>query len=116
MQIAAWKRVRIRLSGWRRCQRMGQRVGSFRIGNRWRGRWRDFMSVYTTHPECRAPSDVDGIISWHMNEFESAAMWQLYANFDEGIAIRSTYKRLRDCFWTIVKHLVFHTEKLFQCQ
>lgn len=36
------------------------------------------------------------INSWHMNEHESAAMWRLYLKSDEGIAIRSTYKRLRD--------------------
>jgi hypothetical protein len=36
--------------------------------------------------------------SWHMNEYESAAMWDLYAtNRAEAIAIQSTYTRLRDC-------------------
>jgi hypothetical protein len=33
---------------------------------------------------------------WHVNNDESAAMWKLYASNDEGIAIRSTVKRLRD--------------------
>jgi len=33
---------------------------------------------------------------WHMNEYESAAMWQLYVQKNEGIAIRSTFARLRD--------------------
>jgi len=31
---------------------------------------------------------------WHMNDNESAAMWKLYLKSDEGIVIRSTYKRL----------------------
>ena len=31
---------------------------------------------------------------WHMNEFESAAMWDLYAK--SGIAIKTTFKRLKD--------------------
>ena len=31
---------------------------------------------------------------WHMNDGESAAMWQLYAKSNEAIAIRSTYSRL----------------------
>jgi len=31
---------------------------------------------------------------WHMNEFESAAMWELYAK--SGIAIKTTFKRLKD--------------------
>ena len=37
--------------------------------------------------------------SWHINEHESSAMWKLYLkNDEEGVAIQSTYKRLRDCF------------------
>jgi hypothetical protein len=34
---------------------------------------------------------------WHMNEYESAAMWKLYAQTNEAVAIQSTYKRLRHC-------------------
>lgn len=33
---------------------------------------------------------------WHANEHESAAMWKLYLKSDEGIAIQSTYKRLKE--------------------
>lgn len=33
---------------------------------------------------------------WHMNEHESAAMWTLYLKSDEGIAIQSTYRKLRE--------------------
>jgi hypothetical protein len=40
---------------------------------------------------------------WHMNEHESAAMWKLYSQTSEAIAIVSTYSRLRSClnedFW-----------------
>lgn len=35
---------------------------------------------------------------WHMNEVESMAMWRLYLTGTEGVAIRSTYQRLADCF------------------
>jgi hypothetical protein len=35
---------------------------------------------------------------WHMNENESDAMWGLYATRQAGIAIKSTFKRLRDSF------------------
>lgn len=35
---------------------------------------------------------------WHINEHESAAMWSLYLKSNEGIAVQSTYKRLRDSF------------------
>jgi hypothetical protein len=37
------------------------------------------------------------ISCWHMNEFESAAMWKLYSNSDEAISVQSTYRRLRVC-------------------
>jgi hypothetical protein len=33
---------------------------------------------------------------WHMNDFESEAMWKLYLRYNEGVAIQSTYKRLVD--------------------
>lgn len=33
---------------------------------------------------------------WHMNEYESAAMWKLYLKTNEGIAIQSTYSKLTD--------------------
>ena len=34
---------------------------------------------------------------WHMNDYESAAMWRLYLKSNEGIAIQSTYNRLKNC-------------------
>ena len=35
---------------------------------------------------------------WHINEHESAAMWKLYLQSPEGVAIRSTFGRLKDSF------------------
>lgn len=35
---------------------------------------------------------------WHLNEFESAAMWKLYLKTNEGIAIQSTFGHLKECF------------------
>lgn len=32
---------------------------------------------------------------WHINEFESAAMWKLYASHEYSIAIQSTWPRIR---------------------
>lgn len=32
---------------------------------------------------------------WHENEHESAAMWKIYLKSDEGIAIQSTYSKLK---------------------
>lgn len=34
---------------------------------------------------------------WHMNNKESLAMWLLYCGANQGVAIRTTYKKLRDC-------------------
>lgn len=33
---------------------------------------------------------------WHMNEYESEAMWRLYLKNEAGISIQSTYKRLKE--------------------
>ncbi len=38
------------------------------------------------------------INSWHYNEYESAAMWQLYSQENAGVAIQSTANRLGKCF------------------
>lgn len=32
---------------------------------------------------------------WHLNEYESAAMWDLYSNGKEGIAIQTTFDRVK---------------------
>jgi hypothetical protein len=38
------------------------------------------------------------INAWHCREHESAAMWRLYLKADEGIAVRSTFRRLCNSF------------------
>ncbi len=35
---------------------------------------------------------------WHYNEYESAAMWNLYSHENAGIAIQSTTRKLSKCF------------------
>lgn len=35
---------------------------------------------------------------WHINEYESDAMWKIYGTKNTGIAIKSTIKRLKDSF------------------
>ncbi len=35
---------------------------------------------------------------WHINDYESAAMWSLYVQGDEGIAIQTTFKSLTESF------------------
>lgn len=37
------------------------------------------------------------ISSWHTNSYESYAMWQVFTKNNEGLAIQSTYKRLKNC-------------------
>ena len=38
--------------------------------------------------------EVTFVNSWHIKEYESAAMWQLYLSNQEGICIQSTFKNL----------------------
>ena len=35
---------------------------------------------------------------WHINEIESDAMWKIYSTVDMGIAIQTTYKKLKKSF------------------
>lgn len=49
----------------------------------------DFLNYYKTHREKVA------ISSWHINEYESFAMWQIFTQNSEGLAIQSTVKRLQ---------------------
>ncbi|TDS59601.1 hypothetical protein [Myroides indicus] len=38
------------------------------------------------------------ISSWHINEYESFAMWQIFTKNNEGLAIQSTVGRLKEAF------------------
>lgn len=49
----------------------------------------DFINYYKTHREKVA------ISSWHINEYESFAMWQIFTQNSEGLAIQSTIRRLQ---------------------
>ncbi len=50
----------------------------------------DFLKFYKTHRERVA------ISSWHINEYESFAMWQIFTQNSEGLAIQSTIGRLQE--------------------
>jgi hypothetical protein len=47
-------------------------------------------------PTVSHPRDFAYVNCWHMNEYESLAMWNTYGN--KGIAIRSSFRRLAECF------------------
>ncbi|RUT68934.1 hypothetical protein D0817_18700 [Flavobacterium cupreum] len=49
----------------------------------------DFLNYYKTHREKVA------ISSWHINEYESFAMWQIFTQNSEGLAIQSTIGRIQ---------------------
>ncbi len=49
----------------------------------------EFLNYYKTHREKVA------ISSWHINEYESFAMWQIFTQNSEGLAIQSTIGRLQ---------------------
>ena len=54
----------------------------------------DFLNYYKTHREKVA------ISSWHINEYESFAMWQIFTQNSEGLAIQSTIGRLQQSLVT----------------
>jgi len=49
----------------------------------------DFLNYYKTHREKVV------ISSWHSNEYESFAMWQIFTQKNEGLAIQSTLGRIK---------------------
>ena len=49
-----------------------------------------FLDYYTSHREKVV------ISSWHINEYESFAMWQIFTKNNEGLAIQSTIGRLKE--------------------
>ena len=54
----------------------------------------DFLDYYKTHRKNVVVS------SWHINEYESFAMWQIFTQKSEGLAIQSTVKRLQESLET----------------
>ena len=66
----------------------------------------------------RGATLLPGVNCWHMNDHESAAMWKLYLKSNEGIAIQTSYAKLKDalmpspqaCFLGIVKYIDYDNE------
>lgn len=54
----------------------------------------EFLQYYKTHREKVVVS------SWHINEYESYAMWQIFTKTNEGLAICSTVGRLQQALET----------------
>lgn len=52
----------------------------------------EFLHYYKQHREQVV------ISSWHLNEYESFAMWQIFTQSQEGLAIQSTIGRLQKAF------------------
>ena len=50
----------------------------------------EFLDYYKSHREKVA------ISSWHTNEYESFAMWQIFTKNQEGLAIQSTIGKLKE--------------------
>lgn len=38
---------------------------------------------------------------WHASDHQSAALWKLYSGSEGGLAIKSTYERLRNCLYPV---------------
>ncbi|WP_304199347.1 DUF2971 domain-containing protein [Flavobacterium alvei] len=58
----------------------------------------EFLHYYKSHREKVA------ISSWHINEYESYAMWQIFTQNSEGLAIQSTVNRLKNAFESETQH------------
>lgn len=63
----------------------------------------------------------NAINCWHANEYESSAMWSLYLKCDEGVAIQTTYNRLKESiidnekvFLGNVTYIDYETESIYQ--
>lgn len=54
------------------------------------------------YPLLKEVKKVICINSWHVNEYEYEAMWKLYLKSEEGVAIQSTCKRLRESFNNLI--------------
>ncbi|MFC6672290.1 hypothetical protein [Marinobacterium aestuariivivens] len=57
------------------------------------------------------------ISCWHANNYESAAMWDLYAKTNESVAIETTYKKLvgvlpENAYVGLVNYIDYETEWL----
>ena len=56
---------------------------------------------------------------WHRNEYESEAMWKLYADWERGIAVRTSFLDMRqsftgseDIFIGLVRYIDYETEEI----
>ena len=58
-----------------------------------------FLDYYKSHREKVV------ISSWHINEYESYAMWQIFTKNNEGLAIQSTIGRLKEALVPEKKYL-----------
>ncbi|MDI2585831.1 DUF2971 domain-containing protein [Psychrobacillus sp. NEAU-3TGS] len=54
----------------------------------------DKITKVTPRVEMKKIQEFSAISCWHMNDYESAGMWDLYIHSDDGIAIKTNYKSL----------------------
>ena len=73
---------------------------------------RNFQQILSTVPKEKLLLFVN---CWHMNEYESLAMWKLYAAQHDSICIQSTYSKFErllphDCFLGTVRYIDYNKE------
>ncbi|BDG34244.1 DUF2971 domain-containing protein [Saccharococcus caldoxylosilyticus] len=72
----------------------------------------------TSREYMRKIQEFSAVSCWHMNEYESAAMWDLYLDSNDGVAIKTDYKSLINSiedlryrvFSAKVQYIDFHNE------
>lgn len=87
-------------------------------------RYPDFGPIDNAFKELRRLTKIS---CWHRADYESAAMWKLYAAEGKGVAVRTTPRRLQaalqpfrlapgygeeEPYWGMVRYRDLHTEKL----
>lgn len=66
------------------CPRKTVRVRDKKLGTTYAGEFFKLLREFTV------------VNCWHINRHESAAMWKLHLKSDEGIAVKSSFKRLKE--------------------
>lgn len=93
-------------------------IANVRLRPQWYGDHAEAIEFQSRDEKLRR-LDSTLISCWHMNEGQSAAMWKLYSREGYGVAVRSTYDRLkraidspRPFYIGVVRYLAYETDPM----
>lgn len=67
------------------------------------------------NPSLKEMKKLTCINCWHINEYESAAMWKLCLKSEEGVAVQSTIKRLKEILNKVDEIVIGKVEYINYC-